>query len=226
MDIFKWLDKHNIKYNNEQIILDAFIHSSYVNENPHVKSDYERLEFIGDAILQLWVSERLFNLRPKLNEGEMTTLRASIVCEEALVTYANELALAPFLKLGLGEEKSGGRKKDSILADMMESFLGALYTDSGYASVNQILSMVITFSSIDEIKPIIVDYKTRLQEYIQSDSRKSLTYEVLNVSGPSNNPTFEIAAKIDDIYLGVGVGTSKKRAEQNAAKDAFLKLVK
>ncbi len=156
----------------------------------------------------------------------MTTLRASIVCEEALVIYANKLNLAPYLKLGLGEEKSGGRKKDSILADMMESFLGALYIDSGYESVNKVLSMVITFTKIEEIELVNIDYKTKLQEYIQSDSRKSLTYEVLNVSGPSNNPTFEIAAKIDDIYLGVGIGSSKKRAEQNAAKDAFLKLVK
>lgn len=226
MNIFEWLDKNDIKYNNKQLIIDAFTHSSYLNENPHITSDYERLEYIGDAVLQLWVSERLYNLNPKLNEGDMTTYRASIVCEEALVSYAQELDLSKFLMLGAGEERSGGRKRDSILADMMEAFLGALYIDTGYESVNKILSKVITFNSEDEIRPAIIDYKTKLQEYIQADVRGSLVYEVLSVEGPSNNPTFEISAVNEGITLGVGVGSSKKKAEQNAAKDAFLKLVK
>lgn len=226
MDIFNWLDKRNIGYNDKQLLEDAFVHSSYLNENTNVVSDNERLEFIGDAVLQLWVSERLFNLMPKINEGEMTTFRASIVCEEALVQYGKQLKLNKYLKLGQGEERSGGRNRDSIVANMVEAFLGALYIDSGYSSVDKILSEVITFKNESEIEPAIIDYKTKLQEYIQTDVRKSLTYEVLKVTGPPNNPKFKIAAKTDEITLGVGEGTSKKRAEQNAAKNAFEKLVK
>lgn len=226
MDIFNWLETRGLKYNDKQLIEDAFVHSSYVNENPSVVSDNERLEFMGDAVLQLWVSDRLFNLQPKINEGEMTTFRASIVCEEALVQYGKKLKLNKYLKLGQGEERSGGRNRDSIVANMVEAFLGALYIDSGYASVDQVLSEVITFESKSQIQPAIIDYKTRLQEYIQTDVRKSLIYEVLKVTGPPNNPVFKIAAKTDEITLGIGEGSSKKRAEQNAAKNAFKKLVK
>lgn len=226
MSILKWLSDNDIKYNDERLILDAFIHSSYVNENPHMESDYERLEYIGDAVLQLWTSKRLYDLKPKLAEGLMTTYRASIVCEEALVSYAKELKLGRFLKLGAGEERSGGRSRDSILADMMEAFIGALYIDSGFEAVDKVLSMVITFEKEEEIRPAIIDYKSRLQEYIQADTRGSLVYEVIETKGPSNNPTFKISAVNEGTTLGVGVGSSKKRAEQNAAKDAFLKLVK
>lgn len=226
MTIFTWLNKHNIKYNNKELIEDAFVHSSYLNENPNIISDNERLEFVGDAVLQLWVSERLYNLSPKLNEGDMTTFRASIVCEEALVQYGLELKLNKYLKLGQGEEKNGGRTRDSIVANMVEAFLGALYIDTGYKSVDKVLSKVISFKSKKEIQPAIIDYKTKLQEYIQTDVRKSLTYEVLRVTGPPNNPNFRIAAKNGSITLGIGEGTSKKRAEQQAAKNAFKTLVK
>lgn len=226
MNIFNWLKKRNIPYTSEKQIEAAFIHASYLNENPNVKSDNERLEFIGDAVLQLWVSNRLFNLKPNLTEGEMTTLRASLVCEEALVNYGKKLNLNKYLKLGAGEERSGGRNRDSIVANLVEAFLGAIYIDSGYESIDKILSEVITFTTKAEIEPAIVDYKTRLQEYIQTDVRKSLTYEVLKVTGPPNNPLFKIAAITDNITLGVGEGSSKKRAEQEAAKNAFKKLVK
>lgn len=226
MDIFSWLKKHDLTYKNKNIIENAFIHSSYVNENPDVKYDNERLEFVGDAVLQMWTSENLYMIQPKLTEGEMTTLRASIVCEEALVQYGKQLKLNKYLKLGQGEEQTGGRNRDSIIADMVEAFLGALYLDTGYQAVDKVLKEVILFEKIDEIELAIIDYKTKLQEYIQTDVRKSLTYVVLKTEGPSNNPTFKIAAKIDDITLGVGIGSSKKRAEQNAAKDAFEKLVK
>lgn len=226
MDIFNWLKNRNIAFSDKQMIQDAFIHSSYLNENPDVTSDNERLEFMGDAVLQLWVSEKLFKLSPKINEGKMTTYRASIVCEEALVRYGKQLNLNKYLKLGQGEERSGGRNRDSNIADMVEAFLGAIYIDSGYKAVDMILSEVITFKSEEEIQPAIIDYKTRLQEFIQTDVRKSLTYRVLKMTGPPNNPVFTIAAVIDEITLGIGKGSSKKRAEQQAAKDAFEKLVK
>ena len=226
MTVIKWLEERNIKVRNEDMIQRAFMHSSYVNEHKNQPHDNERLEFLGDAVIQLWISKKLFILKPELNEGLMTTNRASLVCEEALAKYGKELGLNQFLLLGIGEEKSGGRDRDSIVADMFEAFLGAVYQDSGMKSINVILSEVIKFNKVSEIVPVIVDYKTRLQEYIQSDSRKTVRYEVLKVSGPSNKPNFEIAVKLDEIVLGKGKGQSKKKAEQEAAKNAFEKMVK
>lgn len=226
MTIFDWLKENKINYQNKKLIENAFIHSSYVNEYKGDLVDNERLEFIGDAILQMWVSEKLYHLKENLVEGEMTTLRASLVCEAALVEYTKQLKLNRFLKLGSGEESSGGREKDSILADVFEAFLGAIYLDTNYRNVSKILDMVIVFDNKSQIKQYNLDYKTKLQEYIQSDNRKGVSYHLLEMIGPSNNPTFKIAVKTDDITLGIGSGNSKKRAEQNAAKDAFSKLVK
>ena len=226
MTVIEWLNERNINVKNEDMIQRAFMHSSYVNEHKNQPHDNERLEFLGDSVIQLWMSKKLFDLRPELNEGLMTTNRASLVCEEALANYGKELGLNQFLLLGIGEEKSGGRNRDSIVADMFEAFLGAVYQDSGMKSINIILSEVIKFNKVTEIVPAIIDYKTKLQEYIQSDSRKTVRYEVLKVSGPSNKPNFEIAVKLDEIVLGVGKGQSKKKAEQEAAKNAFEKMVK
>lgn len=226
MTIWQWLKKRRIPYKNKDLISRAFIHSSYVNEHKNQTRDNERLEFMGDAVLQLWISDRLFNLASELNEGEMTTYRASLVCEEALAQYGKEVGLNEFLMLGIGEEKTGGRTRESIVADMFEAFLGAVYQDTGMQSIDIILSEVINFTSVAEIKPAITDYKTRLQEYIQSDVRKTVRYEVVNISGPSNKPMFEIVVKLDDIILGRGKGQSKKKAEQQAAMNAFEKMVK
>lgn len=226
MSIKKWLRKRHIRINDTELIERAFIHSSYVNEHRNQPYDNERLEFMGDAVLQLWISEKLFGLIPQLDEGKMTTYRASLVCEEALAKYGKQLGLNSYLMLGIGEEKSGGRNRDSIVADMMEAFLGAVYLDSGMKSINRILKEVIHFKDVSEIEPAIVDYKTQLQEFVQSDVRKTVRYEVISVKGPSNKPEFEIVVKLDDIILGKGKGQSKKKAEQQAAKDAFEKLVK
>ncbi len=226
MSVEKFLNNINIKVNDIKLVEQAFIHSSYVNEHRFSRGDNERLEFMGDAVLQFWISVRLYKLNPILKEGKMTTLRARLVCESSLANYARELELYQFLKLGLGEEKTGGRQRDSILADMFEALLGALYLDSGMDSVDIILSKVIDkhLNNLDE--EIIVDYKTKLQEYVQADNRKTVTYELVSMVGPSNNPVFDVLVKIDDIVLGQGQGSSKKRAEQNAAKAAFLKMVR
>ncbi|NLC96072.1 MAG: ribonuclease III [Erysipelotrichaceae bacterium] len=226
MDIIKWLNKRNIKIKDQNLIHQAFMHSSYANEHKN-KTDNERLEFMGDAVLQIWVSEKLFKFSPPLSEGEMTTLRARLVCEKALSIYARELNLNRFLLLGAGEEKNGGRNKDSILADMFEAFIGAIYIDQGLGCISKVLDEVI-IPRIENPSDIEVnlDYKTKLQEYIQSDKRKTVVYEVMNVSGPSNNPSFKIRVKLDDLTLGIGSGNSKKKAEQNAAKNAFDKLVR
>ena len=226
MDIFEWLKNRNIRVHNKKLIQNAFVHSSYVNEHKLFKTDNERLEFMGDAVLQLWSTKKLFLLEPALNEGAMTTLRAQLVCEEALASYSRKLGLNQYLLLGVGEEKTGGRDRDSILADMFEALLGAIYLDSGMDSVNIILEEVLTPAIKAPKNEKLIDYKTTLQEYIQADSRKTVHYHTVQIGGPSNKPEFESAVMLDEIVLGRGKGLSKKRAEQMAAKDAFDKMVK
>lgn len=224
MTIFEWLKNRNININNRKMISEAFTHSSYANEH-HSKHDNERLEFMGDAVLQLWSSNAIFPL--EISEGEMTRLRAQLVCEKALASYAKELELNQFLLLGVGEEKSGGRVKDAIVADMFEAFLGALYLDQGMDSVNQILEEVITPRLHDPEKvDFLTDYKTKLQEYVQADKRKTVYYELIGEKGPSNSPIFEVNAVVEHLIMGTGKGHSKKEAEQEAAKDALRKMAK
>lgn len=224
--IFEWLDHKQIKYKDKKLILQALVHSSYVNEHKAYAHDNERLEFMGDAVLQLWTTKKLFLIEPELSEGQMTTLRAQLVCEEALAQYNRELDLGKYLMLGVGEEKTGGRQRDSILADMFEALLGAVFLDQGMSAIDIILDSVVTPAITQPKSEKVIDYKTKLQEYIQSDSRKTVHYETINISGPSNKPEFEVVVMLDNITLGRGKGFSKKRAEQMAAKDAFEKMVK
>lgn len=224
MKILDFLQKENIPFHNIAIYKEAFTHASYANESHYVKKDYERLEFMGDAVLQLYVSEFLFNLFPDVPEGTLTTLRTKLVREESLARFSRELGLGELLYLGVGEEKSGGRERESVLANIFESFIGALYLDCGHDEVLKILQQTI-FKHINDLDyDDITDYKTTLQELIQADQRRTVTYELLETSGPSNAPEFKVAVMMDDMCLGVGKGTSKKRAEQQAAKDALNKL--
>ena len=190
MTIWKLLESFEIPVNNKALIENAFIHSSYVNESDIKLEDNERLEFMGDAVLQICVSERLFVMRPQLSEGDMTLYRARLVYEPALAEYSKQLQLNQFLQLGMGEERHGGRDRVSIIADLFESFLGAVYLDSGIKSVNKILDVVLipVMKNLEALG--ITDYKTKLQEFIQSDSRKSVSYEVIGIEGPSNRPEF------------------------------------
>ena len=226
MDIIEWLDNRGIKVNNKELIKQAFMHTSYANE--HRKNhDNERLEFMGDAVLELWCSEKLFKREPILKEGQMTTLRAQLVCEKALSMYAKELKLNEFLLLGMGEEKSGGRNRDSIVSDMFEAFLGALYLDQGMKPIDNILSEVLLPRLYNpNTGELQIDYKTKLQEYVQADSRKSIEYELIYAKGPSNNPEFKMAVKIDGLIYGYGIGSNKKQAQKMAAKDALEKMAK
>jgi len=226
MTILDWLSEKGIKYKNDEKYLEAFIHTSYLNEHKKEKDDNERLEFLGDAVLQIWVSHRLFLLKPTLNEGKMTTSRAQLVCENSLADYSRKLGLGRFLKLGVGEEKSGGRDRDSILANAFEALLGAIYADVGMKAVDIILEEVIAPIMKHPETTGAIDYKTQLQEFVQSDTRKNVVYELIKTSGPSNNPEFEVVVKLEDIVLGKGKGKSKKKAEQMAAKNAFAKMVR
>lgn len=206
------------------MVQQAFMHSSYAHEHRQFH-DNERLEFMGDAVLQLWSSKAIWPL--KLSEGQMTRLRAQLVCEKALALYGRELKLNQFLLLGAGEEKTGGRDKDAIIADAFEAFLGALFLDQGMEAVDNILNDCITPRlSHPEDVGIIHDYKSKLQEFVQADQKRTVSYKLVKESGPANSPEFVMNCVMDNIILGTGKGVSKKQAEQNAAKDAFEKMAK
>lgn len=201
----------------------AFSHSSYVNEH-HLKADYERLEFLGDAVLDLVVADYLYFNKNK-KEGEMTKIRASYVCENALYEYALHLDLPSYIKVGQGELSDGGKYKKAIVADILEALFGAIYVDLGYATVRRVILNIVVPYLEDPNITFFRDYKSALQEYVQT-KQKSLYYELKEENGPAHNKSFTIEVKIDDIIYGVGVASSKKEAEQVAAKSALDKLAK
>ncbi len=213
------LKKFKIETNNESLYERAFTHTSYANETNKVS--YERLEFLGDAVLELIISEYLYK-NTEQEEGEMTKLRSHYVCETALYEYSIRLGLNEALLLGKGEEESGGKFRKAIVADIFESFLGAMFLDKGLETVKKFI--------YDNVIPLIEghkidsfsDYKSVLQELVQTDKR-SLEYFVVNEEGPSHNKTFTVDVKIDNILYGRGTAHSKKEAEQEAAKDALKK---
>lgn len=224
--IYDWLASRGFEMKPSELMDTAFIHSSYVNENKSVHHDNERLEFMGDAVLQIYSSYKLFAFKPELSEGKMTLFRSKLVNEQALAAYVREHGLSQFLKLGVGEEKSGGRDRDSILADMFEAFIGAFYLCNGFDEVCRLLdSLISNYFDAQELENL-EDYKTCLQEFVQADTRKTVTYEVVDMSGPSNAPMFEVVVKLEGLVLAHGKGSSKKRAEQDAAKCALSKLAK
>lgn len=199
----------------------AFSHSSYVNEK-HLKADYERLEFLGDAVLDLVISDYLYN-HYNIQEGDMTKIRANYVCENACFTYASDLNFSKYIKVGHGEELEGGRYKKVILADIFEAFMGAIYLDLGYEEVKRVLLKIIGPYIEDQNTVFFSDYKSSLQELVQTDQR-SLHYELMEEKGPSHQKVFTMAVKIDNIVYGIGTAGSKKEAEQEAAKSALEKL--
>lgn len=226
MELEKFLQVMEIPYHDIEIFKQAFTHTSYANENKLKNHDYERLEFLGDAVLQYHVSRYLFDLYPTMPEGRLTKLRSKLVREESLARFARELDLGAYIYLGAGEINNGGRDRDSVLADIFEAFMGAICHDCGMKYVDMMLKKTIYRHINDVNYDDITDFKTKLQELIQADQRKTVTYELLSAAGPSNNPVFEMAVKMDDMILGTGIGSSKKRAEQQAAKDALNKLAK
>lgn len=214
MKVFNKLD---INPTNMNLYTAAVTHSSFTNENPSYP-DYERLEFLGDAVLEIIISEYLYKER-KLEEGLMTRMRASYVCEEACATYAKEIGLDKDIRVGSGETLN-----QTISADVFEAFVAALYLDQGFEFTKEFVLSIIT-KYIEEEVDFLHDYKSTLQELVQTE-RKSLTYEVINEEGPSHNKTFTSIVKIDDIVMGKGTGNSKKASEQEAARDALSKQAK
>lgn len=211
------------RFQNPKLLIQAMSHSSYANEHWQEKGkDNERLEFLGDAVLEVASSEFLFLEYPKMPEGDMTKFRASIVCEPTLALCAREIGLPQFLLLGRGEEMTGGRNRNSIVSDAMEALIGAIYLDGGFASAKE---FVLKFILNDmENKQLFFDSKTILQEIIQEDGTKSVQYELVKEEGPDHNKSFTVNVLIDGQVLGNGTGHTKKAAEQKAAYEAIQKL--
>ena len=202
----------------------AFTHTSYANEHRLLKiSHNERLEFLGDAVLQLLISEYLYQTYPDKPEGELSKLRSTIVREESLAGFARDCNFPAYLRLGKGEEKSGGRNRDTILGDAFEAFLGALLLDQGIDKVKAFLDQVMIPKVEKGQFQRVVDYKTRLQEQLQVNGDVEIRYQVIEETGPAHAKEFVVQVLADGQELGQGQGRSKKIAEQNAAQVAFEK---
>ena len=211
----------NIKPKDLSLYKTAFSHSSYVNEH-RIKNDYERLEFLGDAVLDLVLADYLYN-HFKESEGEMTKARATYVCENANYQYAMGLGLDKYILVGHGETKGGKTPKKAIVADIFEALMGAIYIDLGYATVrNVVLNIIVPYIENPDIN-FFNDYKSCLQEFVQTE-QKSLEYNLVKEEGPAHEKTFTMNVMIDGIVYGEGVGSSKKEAEQEAAKVALDKM--
>ena len=215
-ELFKRL---KIEPKDKNLYKTAFSHSSYVNEHKQ-KNDYERLEFLGDAVLDLVIADYLYS-NHKDTEGEMTKVRASYVCENANFFYATKSELQNYVLLGHGEQKEGIKK--AIIADIFEALMGAIYIDLGYATARRVVLSIITPYIKDPNISFFSDYKSSLQEIVQT-SQKSVEYEVIKEEGPAHDKIFTVEAKIDGIVYGKGLGPSKKEAEQNAAKESLEKM--
>lgn len=227
MSLEKYLqDKFSIKLKDNHYLEKALTHPSYANEVENESLDhYERLEFIGDAILEFVISEYIFNKFPHKDEGDLTIIRSKAVREESLASYAKTYDIAQYIKMGKGELKTGGNFRDSIQANVFEAIIGAIYLSNGLDDVKKFLQ--VTFEAIDNDDfEELEDYKTKLQEYVQSDKRQTVIYDLIESTGSANAPTFTFNVKIDDLILGTGSGTSKKKAQQAAAKDALEKMAK
>ncbi len=211
------------QFRNISLLKQALTHSSFTNEQKINKTgDYERLEFLGDAVLELTSSEFLFHEHQDVPEGELTKMRASMVCEPALAFCARDLELGKFIRLGKGEENTGGRERDSIISDVMEAVTGAIYLDGGMEPARQFINRFIL--SDLENKRLFYDSKSNLQELIQGKLKKEFWYELLEESGPEHNKVFKVSVHMEDEVLGEGVGKTKKAAEQQAAYRALLLL--
>jgi len=209
-------------FKNQSLLLNALTHSSYANEARNGITSNERLEFLGDSVLSIIVSKYLYNEFPDLPEGELTKIRASLVCEKSLCVFSRELELGRFLRLGKGEDKGGGRERDSILADAFEAVLAAMYLDGGIdvarKHVLRFISREMKQTNHDEG---FKDFKTALQEIIQRNPEESVSYYLIDEEGPDHNKVFTVEVHLNSNVIGTGKGKSKKQAEQMAAKQAL-----
>lgn len=224
-DLHKVLSKQfGIVFQNERLLETAFTHTSYANEHRLLNiSHNERLEFLGDAVLQLLISEYLYKKYPKKPEGDLSKLRSTIVREESLAGFSRDCQFDQFIKLGRGEEKSGGRNRDTILGDLFEAFLGALLLDKDVEAVKKFLYQIMIPKVEAGDFEKVIDYKTKLQELLQVNGDVDIVYQVISESGPAHAKEFDVSVSVDGRVVGQGQGRSKKLAEQEAAKNAFEK---
>ena len=212
-------------FKDKDLLINALTHTSYANEHKHKgMKDNERLEFLGDAVLELVSSEYLYKNMKDMPEGKMTKLRASLVCEPTLAMDAREIDLEDFIYLGKGEDETGGRKRDSIVSDAFEALIGAIFLDGG---IEEAKYFILKFALNDiEKKKLFYDSKTVLQERVNSVKNGNLVYEIIKEWGPDHNKKYEAAAKLNGKIIGKGQGHTKKAAEQQAAFDALKTLDK
>ena len=210
-------------FRDKQLLRQALTHSSFTNEQKINKTqDYERLEFLGDAVLELVSSEYLYQQHAQVPEGELTKRRASVVCEPSLAFCARDIDLGKYIRLGKGEEATGGRKRDSIISDVMEAVIGAIYLDGGMEPARKHIMKYI-LSDLDD-KQLFFDSKSNLQELIQGKLKKEFSYILIEESGPEHDKTFWVEVRMEGECLGKGAGRTKKAAEQQAAYQALLLL--
>ncbi len=226
-NLSKLQEKIGYRFNSIELLRQALTHRSFSAENNQEK-DNERLEFLGDAVLELTISHILYEKFPCLSEGELTKMRAGLVNELSLAELSNKITLGKYIRLGKGEEKSGGRKKSSILSDTMEAILGAIYLDGGFKRAFEVIEKLF-LNKIEqenfEQKPL-KDYKSMLQEFTQANSHVLPIYKVLEAKGPDHDKHFTVGLWLNEKFLATGKGKSKKEAEQQAAKKALEVLIK
>jgi len=216
--------KINYQFSNKELLVRSLTHSSYANEGFHKNCiSNERLEFLGDSLLGMTVAHLIYQRKPELSEGQMTKLRADLVCERSLAVLAKELDLGSYLLLGRGELSGGGRDRPSILSDALEALIAAIYLDGGYEPVKQLITTYFT-PRVNAPVNNITDYKTQLQEIIQCKPGQTLIYEKIDEQGPDHNKIFVIDVKLNGKTIGTGRGKTKKSAEQEAAKIAIEDL--
>ena len=223
--ISKFEETIGYTFKNKELIIQAFTHSSFVNEQRiNKKPDYERLEFLGDAVLEMISSAYLYKTYPDKKEGEMSKIRASLVCEPALAYDAETLNIKEYMQLGKGEEATGGRNKESIIADMMEAVIGALFLDGGIEQSKRFIDTYV-LTNADSMQ-MFADSKSILQETAQGQNLGQIRYEICGESGPEHDKIFKTRVYVGEKIFGEGTGKTKKAAEQKAAYEALLVLKK
>ncbi|NLK70297.1 MAG: ribonuclease III [Clostridiales bacterium] len=219
MDEFENIIQYQFK--NKQLLTEALSHSSYANEKKKTRNSNERLEFLGDSVLSVIVSQYLFEHFSHLPEGELTKIRASLVCEKSLYNFAQQIRLGDFLLLGKGEEHTGGRERPSILADAFEAVIAAIYLDGGLEAARKHVLKFIPDDIDKKSLTAFSDYKTILQEVIQKNPEEKVEYILADQTGPDHNKAFKVQVCLNSNVIGTGTGKSKKEAEQMAAKEAL-----
>ncbi len=213
--------KINYSFKKRELLQRALSHSSYANENKLEGGSNERLEFLGDAVLSIIVSEHIFKYYSHLPEGDLTKIRASLVCEKALSGFAKEIGLGEALLLGRGEQNNGGRTRPSILCDAFEALIAAIYLDGGIEPASKFVLNFVERELKNHNQGVFIDYKTTLQEVIQKNPEERVEYVLIEESGPDHNKSFTVDVMLNSNRIGRGIGNSKKEAEQLAAKEAL-----